>query len=284
MPTFDTSEPIAVTVELAVGDVHVIASDRDDTVVAVNPNDRSRAADMEAADRTTVELDGGRLAIRAPRPRGLGKVVGPGNRSGSVDIVVELPSGSHLRSDAAIGNVRADGRLGDVRVKLGVGHLHLDETGDLDLATGTGSVTVGRVAGDATIKGAGEVRVTAVRGDADVKNLNGGTWVGEVTGELTVRSANGDITIDRSRGQGHARTANGAIRIAEVAGGGIDLATGNGLVDIGIAADTAAWVDAHSRFGRITRELDDVPMPGDDRRTAEVRARTSHGDIAIHRT
>lgn len=283
MPAFDTSEPIAVTIELARGDIHVIASDRDDTVVAVNPSDPSRAADTEAADRTTVELDLERLVIRAPRPRGLGKVVGPGNRSGSVDIVIELPSGSHLHSDAALGNVRTDGRLGDVRVKVGAGHLHLDETGDVDLATGTGSVTVGRVAGDATIRGAGEVRVTAVRGDADVKNLNGGTWVGEVTGELTVRSSNGDITIHCSRGQAHARTANGAIRIAEVAGGGIDLATGNGRVDVAIAAGTAAWVDAHSRFGQITRDLDDAPRPGSDRPTAEVRARTSYGDITIHR-
>jgi DUF4097 and DUF4098 domain-containing protein YvlB len=284
MPTYDTSDPIAVTIELAIGDVHVIASDRDDTVVAVNPSDRSRAADAEAAGRTTVAFDVGRLAVQAPRPRGLGKVVGPGSRSGSVDIVVEVPSGSHLRSDAALGNVRADGRLGDVRVKVGVGNLHLDATGDLALATGTGSITVGRVAGDATIRGAGEVRVTAVRGDADVKNLNGGTWVGEVTGELTVRSSNGDITIHRSGGQAIVKTANGGICVDEVASGSLDLATGNGRLDVGIAADTAAWVDAHSRFGRITRELDDVPMPGDDRRTAEVRARTSHGDIAIHRT
>ena len=284
MPTFDTPEPITVTIELALGDVHVIASDRDDTVVAVNPSDRSRAADREAAERTTVELDAGGLVVRAPRPRGLGKVVGPSSRSGSVDIVIELPSGSHLHSDAALGDLRGDGRLGDVRVKVAAGHLHLDETGELDLATSTGSVTVGRVAGDATIKGAGEVRVTAVSGDAEVKNLNGRTWVGEVAGELRVRSSNGDITIQRSRGQANAKTANGDIRIEEITGGSIDLATGLGRVDVGITPEVAVWVDVHSRFGRIIRDLGDAHPPEDDRATAEVRARTSHGDIAIHRT
>ena len=284
MPTFDTPEPIAVTIELALGDVHVIASDRDDTVVAVNPSDRSRPADRDAADQTTVELDAGRLVVRAPRPRGLGKVIGPSSRSGSVVIVIELPSGSHLHSDAALGDVRGDGRLGDVRVKVDVGHIHLDETDEVDLATSTGSVTVGRVAGDATIKGAGEVRVTAVHGEAQVRNLNGRTWVGEVTGELRVRSSNGDITIERSRGQANAKTANGHIRVDEVAGGSIELATGSGRVDVGITTDTVAWVDAHSHFGRISRDLDDAPTPPeDDRSTAEVRARTSFGDIAIHR-
>jgi DUF4097 and DUF4098 domain-containing protein YvlB len=283
MPTFDTSEPIAVTIELALGDVHVIASDRDDTVVAVNPCDRSRHADTEAAGRTTVELDAGRLVIRAPRPRGLAKVVGPGSRTGSVVIVIELPSGSHVHSDAALGDFRGDGRLGDVRVKVDVGHIHLDDTGEVDLATSTGSVTVGRVGGSATIKGVGEVRVSTVRGDAEVKNLNGRTWVGEVTGELRVRSSNGDITIQRSRGQAYAKTANGDIRVEEVAGGSIELATGMGRVDVGITADIAAWVDAHSHFGQITRDLDDAPTPEDDRSTAEIRARTSYGDIAIHR-
>lgn len=282
MPTFPTPEPIAVTIDFALGDVHVIASDRDDTVVAVNPSDPSRPADTEAAERTTVELDAGRLVVRAPKPRGLGKVVGPTSRSGLVAVVIELPSGSQLDCTGSVGDVRADGRLGEVRVKVAVGHIHLDETGEVDLAT-TGSVTVGRVAGDAAIKGAGEIHVTAIHGDAQVKNATGRTWVGEVTGELRIRSSNGEIAIHRSGGLAIAKTANGDIRIDEVAGGSIDLATGFGQVDVGITADTTAWVDAHSRFGQITRDLDDAHAPGDDRSTAEIRARTSYGDIAIHR-
>lgn len=283
MPTFATPEPIAVTVELGLGDVHAIASDREDTVVAVNPSDRSRPADVDAASQTTVELDGGRLAVRAPRTRGLGRIVGPNSRSGSVVVVVELPSGSHLQVTSALGDVRADGRLGDVRVRVGAGHVHLDETGAAELATGIGSITVGRVGGDATIRGAGDVRITAVGGHAQVKNLNGRTWVGEVTGDLRLRSSNGDITIERNDGRADAKTANGNIRVDQVVGGSVDVATGSGRIDLGITADIAAWLDVHSRFGRITRDVDGAPPPEGGLATAEIRARTSAGDIAIHR-
>jgi hypothetical protein len=41
MPTFDTPEPIAVTIELVVSYVRITASDRTDTVVEVRPSDGS---------------------------------------------------------------------------------------------------------------------------------------------------------------------------------------------------------------------------------------------------
>ena len=43
MQTFETNQPIALSIELSHGAVHVIASDRTDTVVSVNPSDRDRA-------------------------------------------------------------------------------------------------------------------------------------------------------------------------------------------------------------------------------------------------
>ena len=39
MHRFDTPDPISVTVELAVGDIRIEASDRADTVVEVRPRD-----------------------------------------------------------------------------------------------------------------------------------------------------------------------------------------------------------------------------------------------------
>jgi hypothetical protein len=46
MPTFDTPEPISVTVELGVGDLRIVASDRTDTMVEVRPSDAAKKADM----------------------------------------------------------------------------------------------------------------------------------------------------------------------------------------------------------------------------------------------
>ena len=66
MPTFETSQPIALSIEMSQGAVHVIATDRTDTIVAVNPSDRDRPEDIEAADKTVVDLVNGTLSIRTP--------------------------------------------------------------------------------------------------------------------------------------------------------------------------------------------------------------------------
>ena len=55
MPTFDTPEPISVSLELGVGEVRIAASDRDDTVVEVRPSDPTNSDDVSAAERTRVE-------------------------------------------------------------------------------------------------------------------------------------------------------------------------------------------------------------------------------------
>ena len=67
MPTFETNQPIVLSIEMSQGAVHVIASDRTDTVVAVNPSDRDRPEDVEAAGKTVVDLANGTLSIKAPK-------------------------------------------------------------------------------------------------------------------------------------------------------------------------------------------------------------------------
>ena len=44
MPTFETPEPISVSLELGVGDVRIAASERTDTVVEVRPSDPPKNA------------------------------------------------------------------------------------------------------------------------------------------------------------------------------------------------------------------------------------------------
>lgn len=64
MPTFDTPEPISVTLELGVGDIRIVAGERTDTVVEVRPSDAARTSDVTAAQQTRVEYAGGRLLRR----------------------------------------------------------------------------------------------------------------------------------------------------------------------------------------------------------------------------
>ena len=282
MPTFDTPEPISVTVELGVGDLRIVASDRTDTMVEVRPSDPTSKADVTAAEQTRVEYAGGRLLIKAPKSwrqltwRGGGE---------SIDVQVELPAGSHLRGETGVAALRCQGRLGECRYKTGVGDIQLGQAGAVQLRTGVGDLTVEQADGDAELTtGSGSVRIDHIDGAAVVKNSNGDTWIGEVTGDLRVNAANGRISVDRARETVAAKSANGDVRLGEVAHGAVLAQTGFGKVEIGIRDGVAAWLDLNTRFGNVRNDLDAAERPESGEDAVEVRARTSFGDITINRS
>jgi DUF4097 and DUF4098 domain-containing protein YvlB len=284
MPSFETHEPIVLSIELSQGMVHVIASDRSDTVVAVTPSDPGRPADVEATRKTVVDLANGTLSIRMPKPGGIAAPIIGWKRSGSVDVIVELPEGSSLRTDTGVADFRCDGRLGDVEMRTGVGNVRLDQTGSLRVHSGAGHVAVEEASGSAEIVAAGEMTIGTVAGDADVKNLNGKTWISRVGGNLRVRSANGDVTIDEAGRDVTVKTANGDIRLGQVARGSAIIETGSGGLEIGIREGTAAWVDASTKFGRVHSTLSPADDPEQSTETVQVHARTAFGDVLITRS
>jgi DUF4097 and DUF4098 domain-containing protein YvlB len=283
MKKFDTPQPTQVTIELAVGTVHLIAAERDDTVVTVNPSDRTRSDDVEAAQRTIVDLTGTGVLVKGPKSRGRLNLIGPG-KAGSVDVTIELPSGSPVRSEAGMGDVRADGRLGETYIRSGVGEVRLDQTGSVDAVSGAGNFTLNQAGGRARVITAGEIRLGAVDGDLDVKNQVGGSWIGEVTGAARVRAASGNVTVDRAHGSVTVKTAAGDIEIGEIRGGSVVLETAAGAIDIGVHDGVAAWLDAKTSFGRVLNLIGDATGPDAAQGTVEIRARTAFGDISIHRS
>src|SRR5450631_2024982 len=278
MPVFATPEPISVTIELGMGDARIIASDRTDTVVEVRPRDDSKASDIRAAEQTRVEYSSGRLLVKTPRQRNfLG-------RGSTVDVTIQLPAGSHGQGDSGMGEFGCEGHLGECRFKTGMGNIRLDHASALHLKTGMGDIAVDRASGDADVTtGSGEVRIGHIGGAAVIKNSNGDTVVGEVTGDLRVKSANGRICVDRAHASVIAKTANGNIRIGEVVNGAIVLETAAGELEVGIREGTAAWLDVSAHHGRVRSSLDEASSPEQSEATVEVRARTSYGDILIHR-
>ena len=132
MPTFSTPDPIIVTFDL-IGDVRVTASDRLDTVVAVRPSHPSKAADVRVAEQTTVECRDGRLLVRTPKDW---RHYTPFGGNGRVDVAIELPTGSQVNGDSALGHLSADGELGACRLKTAMGNIRLDQTGALRAVTG----------------------------------------------------------------------------------------------------------------------------------------------------
>jgi hypothetical protein len=281
MPTFDTPGPISVTVEFGVGDLRVTATDRTDTVVEVRATDPSKKPDVAAADQTQVEYANGALLVKAPKGW---RVVGPRKGSGSVDITIEVPAGSQLRGSAGLGTLHSVGRLGECHYDTGLGNVQIAETSAIELKTGLGDISVDRVAGHAGIRtGSGAVRIGTIIGTGVIRNSNGDSWIGEVTGDLRVSSANGRIVVDSAAATVTAKTANGDIRLGEVARGVTLAHTAAGTIDIGVKDGVAAWLDLNTSFGNVVNGLDAASKPDPGADAVEIRARTSFGDITIHR-
>ena len=282
MPTYPTPHPVSVVIRLAVGDVRIHAGEREDTVVEIRPSDPSRAADVRAAEQTRVRYDRGELRITAARGW---KQYSPLGGRESVEVSIELPAGSRVHGESAVGSLYASGPLAECSITAGVGDIQLDRTADASLRTGTGDVTVEHAAGNAEITtSSGMIRARHIDGSAAVKNSYGRTVLGTVTGALRFNGAHGDLSVDRAGASVVAKTAYGSVRIGEAARESLLLESSYGTLEAGIREGTAAWLDLSSQHGRVRNELAVDSGPGATDETVEVRARSSWGDILIRRS
>ncbi|MGA6220421.1 DUF4097 family beta strand repeat-containing protein [Streptomyces umbrinus] len=277
MPSFETPEPISATAYVYAGSIRFTTGDRLDTVVDVRPRDPKKDMDVRTADQTEVSYASGTLTVTTPKANLLG-------RSGTVDVSVELPTGSNIDMTGAGTQMIGEGRLGEVRVKISAGDVRLDTTGPLQLKVSHGSSTVDRVEGMAEITtSTGNVRVGIVDGPAVLKNSHGSTTVGAVTGELRMSGANGAIDITRAEASVVGTTTNGSLRVAEVARGNVQLETSNGAIEVGIREGTAAWLDVSSNRGHVRNTLAASEAPEQTEETVKVRARSNWGNIDVLR-
>lgn len=279
MPSYETPEPISVLLDVYAGYVQIVATDRTDTTVDVRPSDPSDSSDVEAAQKTRVDYSDGTLMVRGPK-----RTFDFSKKTRSVDVVIELPSGSKVDADVTAGSVRTSGVLGVTEVDMSAGSIHIDRTAALKADTGAGQVHVGVAGGNAEVKtGSGHIRIGRVDGSLVVRNSNGHIEVGTVEGELRARSANGDINVERAGALVEAKTAMGSIGIGEVVRETVTLSTAMGGIELGIAQGTAAWLDAKTGFGRVTNTLEGSDGPGNATQTVKVTAHTSFGDITVRR-
>jgi DUF4097 and DUF4098 domain-containing protein YvlB len=280
MPTYETPSPISALIELALGSVRITAAEPGATTVDVRPSDAANSEDVSAADATRVECTNDALLVRAPRLRSWLSRTG----GGSIDVDIALPADSSLNLTGASADFLARGRLGDCRIKTGLGHIRIDEGATLSLHSGTGDVSVERATGAVEVSaGSGEVRLRAVDGGAIVKNSNGDTWVGASGGDLRLRAANGSIAVGVARADVAAKSANGDIRLDLVERGSVVAETKIGEVEVGVRDGVAAWLDLNASAGRVENALEASEAPAPSAQTVEIRARTSVGAVVVRK-
>jgi hypothetical protein len=280
MPRFDTPSPISALVVVPIGDVRITAEERADTVVEISPTDAGNQDDVSVAQQCRVELDGGRLLVKAPKQRSwrLRK------DGGSIDVTIALPAGSNANATGEMTDFETRGRLGDCRIRTGIGALRVDEAATLNARTGVGAISAERVDVHAEVStGSGEVRLTDLGGSGVVKTSNGDTWVGAAVGDLRIKAANGSIAVDAAGATVAAKSSNGDVRVGQVTRDTVVLESHLGDLEVGIPAGTAAWLDVQARAGRVINTLERVDGPAAAAQKVEVRARTSAGNIVIRR-
>jgi DUF4097 and DUF4098 domain-containing protein YvlB len=211
MQKFDTPTPISTVLHIPAGRVQLIAADRTDTTVEVLPTNAAKTRDVKTAEQTTVEYTDGVLRIQTSTKN---QYLGP---SGSIQVTVKLPTGSHLEATTASVELRTVGRLGDVTFDGAYRQIKLDETASLHLTATDGDIEVGRLRGPA--------QISTARGDIQITEAT--------SGKVVLRTQSGDISIG-------AATGVSAALNADTSHGRIDNALkNNGTTELDIHATTA---------------------------------------------
>jgi hypothetical protein len=205
MQKFDTPAAISAVVDIPAGRVQFIAAQRSDTTVEIRPVNSAKGRDVKTAEQTTAEYADGVLRIRTAEAHS--RLFGP---SGSVEVTVQLPTGSRVEAKAAGAELRGIGRLGDVTFDGAYRQIKLDEAAGVRLTAIDGDVQIGRLSGTAEI--------STNRGDIRITEAGSGT--------VTLSTQSGDISIGAAAGVSaslHARTGYGQVSNALKNDGTVDL-------------------------------------------------------------
>lgn len=191
MSVFAVTQPTEVRVDIQVGRVDLVATDRDDIVVTVLPSNPARPGDRSAAEGVRVDRAG--TAVRVIGPVRL-NLFGPGD---SVDVLVEVPVATTATVDVKYGSVYTSGTLAAGRVNVPYGDVTVESATRLDLAVGHG-----------------EVRVTRVAGDAEVRLKSGSARVGRIDGVLRLDGSHASVSVDSVGSSAEVTTSSGAVESA----------------------------------------------------------------------
>ncbi|MGC4749141.1 DUF4097 family beta strand repeat-containing protein [Micromonospora sp. DT201] len=218
MQKFETAAPIAAVIEVPAGRIQVVAADRSDTTIEVLPAKASKSRDVKAAEQTAVEFKDGVLRVKTTLQGN--QILGP---SGTVEVTVQVPSGSDIEVKSGGAEFRGIGRFGKVDCDGVYGAVKIDEAANLRLAALGGDVTVGR------LTGSGEI--STQHGDVDVAEADSGTLVlSTQTGNVTVAAAPG-VSATLDAGAGHGRITN-ALKNTEGAAAALTIRATTGHGDI----------------------------------------------------
>ncbi len=180
MQKFETAETVTAVVDIPAGRIQVIAADRADATVEVRPANAAKGRDVKAAEQSKVEFVDGvlRVTVQAEKKN---QLLGP---SGTVEVTVQLPTGSRVEAKSGAAEFRVVGRVGDIDCDGAYGEIKIDEAANVRLTATAGDVLVSRLTGSAEI--------STQKGDIHIAEAS--------AGKVVLSTKLGNITVDAAPG------------------------------------------------------------------------------------
>jgi hypothetical protein len=251
--TFDAAGVRAIVVDhLGRGSLTLEAGPRGDLI------EGTVSAGEDLLQQTTIRQEGDTLRIWFPDQL---------FRTQTAHLRIGVPPGTALTARLGSADVTASVALGRTRITTGSGDISLTEAQDLDVTTGSGSVSVGTITGNGA-------RVTSGSGDLAI---------GEAHCPITAKSGSGDLLVRALRAADlRASAGSGDIAVPSTTGS-VDLRTASGSLTIGVAERLTAWLDLSSTSGAVRVAMDACHAPTEGEPYVSIRARTASGEIAVYR-
>ena len=253
---FPATGPVQAEIKLPAGSVAVTASKTSAVTVALHSSGRSGD---QLIEQTEVSFEAGTLAVKVPekvRVRG----------SAALDLVIELPEGSHVMAGTASADVVCSGQLGG-----------------LTATTASGDVLAGQVDGDAALTTAsGDIRLAATAGEVRAETASGEIMLERAGGDIIAKTASGDVIVQHAGQSVTVRTASGEVRVDRIGAGLADISSMSGDITLAVLPGASVYMDISTLSGHVSSELESA-AGSDEEPGLTLSCKTLTGDVRIVR-
>jgi DUF4097 and DUF4098 domain-containing protein YvlB len=291
--SFTTTGQLAIELRVPAGRIELWTSESQETTVELEAL-RDNESSIGAVEAARVELreraaGGQELVVHIPNDQ-RGFAVGGIRiglvRSPEVLVRVHCPEGATIDAESGSADLEGHGRFGAVKISSASGDVDLEDVnGEAMVSTASGDIELGRIRDRARINTAsGDVEIDRIGGEGEINLASGDVVVNSVQGMLGINSASGDVVVREAATSVTIKTASGDQRVDSVQQGEVTLQSASGDIQVRVRSGTRLWMDARSRSGDTSSDLDVGDTPSaEGGPSLELRANSMSGDIHVGR-